>query len=145
MKRRKFLELVSLGLAGTTIGIISLPDFENIIEKIIVKDTADLAISPKIISQYLAEAKERDVWQNFNFSKREFFRSHYFLSNSVFRLPYYSKYVQYRSEIVGNFLLSTDFFTNKMDPNHAVQYVGLYDPYFRPCGNPFSNLYYQIE
>lgn len=142
MNRRKFLGLISLGLAGSALGILSLPGFEKVIEKVIVNDTEKLSLSPESISKYIVEAKDKNIWKNFNFAKREFFRAHYFFNNSLFKLPYHNKYIQYRSEIVGSFLLSTDFFMNKMNTERTINYVSLYDPYFRPCSNPFSNLYY---
>jgi hypothetical protein len=40
------------------------------------------------------------------------------------------------------YLLSTDFFRNKMDESKIVKYLGLFDPYLRPCANPFSEIYY---
>lgn len=142
MNRRKFIGLLTLGLAGSAVGVFSLPSFENIAEDIILKDTAKLPLSAGAIQKYIVEVKDKNIWKNFNFAKREFFRAHYFFSNALFKLPYHSKYLQYRSEIVGNFLLSTDFFTNKMNTEDTINYVAIYDPYFRPCANPFSSIYY---
>ena len=42
-------------------------------------------------------------------------------------------------QLVSTYLLSTDFFMNKMDESQVVKYVGLYDPYLRPCTHPFAN------
>ncbi|MEM7034922.1 MAG: hypothetical protein AAF629_35610 [Chloroflexota bacterium] len=38
------------------------------------------------------------------------------------------------------YLISTDFFWHGEDETRLVKYLGLYDPYQRPCGNPFANL-----
>lgn len=40
--------------------------------------------------------------------------------------------------IVSTYLLSSDFFLNKMDEKRVVKYVALFDPYLRPCAHPFS-------
>jgi len=32
-----------------------------------------------------------------------------------------------------------------MDEKRAIKYVGLYDPYLRPCQNPFSSLNYSVS
>jgi len=40
------------------------------------------------------------------------------------------------------YLLSTDFFRNKMDESKPVKFIGFYDPYQMPCSNPFTSLYY---
>lgn len=46
------------------------------------------------------------------------------------------------ADLANRYLLSTDFFRNKMDENAEVKYLGLYNPYKIPCSNPFSHLYY---
>jgi hypothetical protein len=40
------------------------------------------------------------------------------------------------------YLLSSDYFINKMDEHKTVQYLGYYNPYRSPCANPFSSLHY---
>jgi hypothetical protein len=45
-------------------------------------------------------------------------------------------------QLVSAYLLSSDFFQNKMDETRIVKYVGLYDPYTRPCSHPFSHVHY---
>lgn len=44
--------------------------------------------------------------------------------------------------IVKRFLLSTDFFTNRMDESKLVKYQGLHDKNKAACFNPFSHMYY---
>lgn len=39
--------------------------------------------------------------------------------------------------IVTFYLLSTDFFANGADVSRVVRYLGYYDPFLRPCQNPF--------
>jgi hypothetical protein len=46
------------------------------------------------------------------------------------------------NQLVSSYLLSTDFFANKMDESRMIKYVGLYDPYLRPCAHPFSAVHY---
>lgn len=43
-------------------------------------------------------------------------------------------------QIAGLFLMSSDFFWHGSDETREVEYIGLYDPYDRPCANPFANL-----
>ncbi len=45
-------------------------------------------------------------------------------------------------QMVNTYLLSTDFFTNKMDESGIVRFVALYDPYARPCSHPFNHVQY---
>lgn len=142
MKRRKFLGILSLGTAGAVIGVTALPDFNKIVKRIIEQDTKELNIEEGAIGKYLKDAHERKIFDKYNFAKKEFIRIHYFLDAPMVPMPYRSKYTQYRSEIVGHFLLSTNFFFNKMDTTKAIKYESIYDPYFRPCSHPFSNLFY---
>lgn len=46
------------------------------------------------------------------------------------------------NQLVSSYLLSTDFFANGMDERNTVRYVGLYNPYTRPCTHPFSHVHY---
>lgn len=41
--------------------------------------------------------------------------------------------------IVTTYLLSSDFFINKMDEKRVIKYIALFDPYLRPCAHPFSS------
>jgi len=41
-------------------------------------------------------------------------------------------------QLVSNYLLSSDFFTHKMDESRVIKYVALYNPFVRPCAHPFS-------
>lgn len=43
------------------------------------------------------------------------------------------------ADVVRTYLLSTDFFTHRMDEGRTVRYVGFYNPYKMPCLNPFSS------
>lgn len=141
MKRRKFLGILSLGTVGAAVGVIALPDFDKIVKTIIAHDTKNLNVSEGVIELYLKDARGKRIFDHLGFSKKEFIRfNHLFGSPSFF--PYRNKYEQYRSEIVGHFLLSTDFFSHKMDTSRVIKYESFYDPYYRPCSHPFSNLFY---
>jgi|GEM_PF-1184412 len=42
--------------------------------------------------------------------------------------------------VVGEFLLSTDYFDEDADTSEGITYIGPYDAYARICGNPFARL-----
>lgn len=142
MKRRKFLAIVSLGAAGTAVGVASFTGFTKIVKRIIERDTKDLKIEDDAIEKYLMDAHSKNLYGKYNFAKKAFIRIHYMLDFPFLPIPYRNKYIQYRSEIVGHFLLSTNFFFDKMDTGKLIKYESFYDPYFRPCSHPFSNLFY---
>lgn len=116
--------------------------FAHLAKEMILKDTATLNIPKEVYNRFFTEVDERNAWGIFSSAQQVLIRCHYYGNNSIFRLPYYSYYEIYRSKIIGTFLLSTDFFVNKMDESKTLTYISFFDPYRRSCGNPFSNLYY---
>lgn len=142
MQRRKFLKYILAGAAVSFTGIAVLPGFDLVLKNMVEKDTKKLKIQSGAIDTFLKDAQEQNSWGIFSPAKKQFIRAHYLLSNPLFKLPYHNKYTEYRSQVTGKFLLSTSFFRNKMNEKETVVYLALYDPYARPCGHPFSNLYY---
>lgn len=143
MKRRKFLGLIGAAGAGSLlIGYAIAPSFEKTLEQIVRESVEGLQLEAGAIKKFLAEAESEGLLEQYDLSKQEFIRAHHVLENGFFDLPYKHKYQQMRDDLAGKFLLSTDFFTNKMDTSRKIAYIGLYDPYTRPCSNPFSSVYY---
>lgn len=140
MKRRNFLKVAGAGTVLAATGFWSIRSFQSGIKTIIVQDTQGLNLKEEEIDKFLADAKKEMFWKQHDFTKKGFILAHTWLGSAY--LPYRVKYSQYRSKIVGTFLLSTDYFSNKMDPEKTIQYVAFYNPYKRPCSSPFSNLYY---
>lgn len=50
-----------------------------------------------------------------------------------------SKIRSFEGKIATKFLLSTNFFWNDADMTKPVKYLGYYNPYLKPCQNPFSH------
>ncbi|WP_017732429.1 hypothetical protein [Nafulsella turpanensis] len=141
MKRRNFLKILGAGSLLTSLGYWGLNSFESSIRDIILEDTKGLLLKEETVDRFLADARKEVFWHKYDFPRKGFIVAHTWLGSGF--LPYKLKYSQYRSKIVGTFLLSTDFFTlNRMDENRAINYVAFYNPYQRPCASPFSNLYY---
>ncbi|MDX1629013.1 MAG: hypothetical protein R3345_09965, partial [Fulvivirga sp.] len=110
---------------------------------IIKEDLKSLKIDVHVIDQFYHEAEEEGIWDMmfYNFQKREFLRWHYIFTNINIKLPYFNKYQDFRSEIVGLFLLSTNYFVKPR--KEKIQYLAIYNAYKRPCFNPFSAAYDQ--
>ena len=140
MERRRFLKFIGAGSVLAAVGVLGISSFDTSIKAMIQEDTKGMNIKEKDVDQFLADAKKEMFWQQYNFTKRGFIVAHTWLGLEV--LPYKIKYTQYRSQIVGAFLLSTDFFINKMDPEREINYLTFYNPYKRACASPFSNFYY---
>lgn len=144
MKRRKFLWATGVGLVTAGLGgYVYFENFEKTVKKIIVSDTKGLNIDEKEINRFLSETRKTNFWKKtYTLGHQQVIKWHYYLGNKVFKLPYERNYQFYRGRIVAMFLLSTDFFANKMDTSKPVKFTRVYDPYLYPCSNPFSNLYY---
>ncbi len=140
MERRNFLKIAAAGTALLATGLLTINAFQSGIKSMIMEETRGLQLKEEEIDKFLADAEKEMYWQGYDFSKKGFITAHTWLGSAF--LPYKFKYSQYRNQIVGTFLLSTNYFTNKMDGNQAVQYLAFYNPYKRPCANPFSNIYY---
>lgn len=132
--------MFGLGSALAGLGVLGIRSFETSLKSIILNDTRSLDIAEADVDRFIAEAKEEKFWQQFTFTKKGFLLAHTWLGSEY--LPYRLKYVQYRSHVVGTFLLSTDYFQNKMQAGKPVQYLAFYNPYKSACASPFSNLYF---
>ncbi len=145
MNRRKFISLSILSIIGVAgASILAFYDFDTLVFKILKHDLKRLSIEEKYFRKFAEEARKTNYWNRimFNNKKKAFVFVFFFLPKVG--LPYEFKYEQLRGRIVGDFLLATDFFVNKMDETREIKYIGLYDPYLRPCQNPFSNLNYEV-
>lgn len=144
MKRRSFVKLIAGVSILSVSGYAVAPSFESIVKTMIGESIKDLILKRDQIDKFITEATEEKYWSQFSRSKQEFIKIHYLTANSIVNLPYGNKYRQYRNEIVGRFLLSTDFFIHNMESGREINYVRFYNPYKMPCSNPFSSVYYQV-
>lgn len=142
MNRRKFLKIVGALTTLSFLSFFALPGFEMIAGKMIKKDLSKLNIDNKVITQFLEDAQQANFWKTFSWAQQQYMIIYYLLSSIYIPLPYKEKYKKFKTLIVEQFLLSTDFFFNKMDPNKEIKYVTYYNPYKKPCAHPFSNAYY---
>jgi len=141
MKRETFLKILGGVAVLGAVSYIAVPSFEEMLLKVLKADTKGLNIDEKVFTTYLEDYKKENPLR-FKSSKQQFIQASYIFDYPFVPNPYKHKYQQFRSLLIGNFLLSTDFFTNKMDLSKKINYVGVYNPHLRPCANPFSYLYY---
>ncbi len=140
--RRKFIITAIVIIAGIFVVFFAALPFEYVVLRILKKDLKRLNISDQMFELFVTEAKKNGYFSSFNFQKKWLIRIYDSLAVNGSSLPYSGRYREYRSQLVGDFLLSTDFFLNDMDEDREIEYIGFYDPYLRPCSNPFSNLFY---
>lgn len=144
--RRQFLKLSfsALALSGlSTLFLQPKSRLQKLIEDILSNDLKGMKVQFADIEIFAQKTAETNPWV-FDSYKWKFIYLNNLIETKWLPLPYKYKYTQYRAEIVGRFLLSTNFFKNKMDETEPILYEGvIYSPYQMPCGSPFSVNYYK--
>jgi hypothetical protein len=131
MKRRKFLTIAGAGSAAAILSFTFVSyDFETVATRLITKELSFLRLDRAGVARFVS-----DYSKNKNTSYRLIVKGYSLLG---IRSSQSGKIRQ----LVSSYLLSTDFFANRMDEQRTVRYVGLYDPYTRPCAHPFSHVHY---
>jgi hypothetical protein len=132
MNRRFFLKL-----AGVGTGLVALPgmgfvyaSYGRAAKGLLLNELDYLTLDIKGVEQFV-QVYAKSKSENYQLKVRGL----YMLRTSASQ----SKVVE---ELVRDYLLSTDFFRNRMDESKPLQYIGLYDPYKTPCANPFSHIQY---
>jgi hypothetical protein len=142
MKRRTFIKIGvvsgALGLAGA----LTVPSFKKTVVKILTKETSNLNIDHSFIAQFIQDANKEQYWLRFSLSKKIMIVGYTYVGFLKAILPFHNKYVRYRGQISGRFLLSTDLFIKKMNVTEPIRYRQFYNPYKQPCANPFSVIFY---
>lgn len=52
-------------------------------------------------------------------------------------LPAREELARLEEDLAAQYLLSSDFFEHDADESRTIRYLGYFDPYTRPCINPF--------
>jgi hypothetical protein len=141
MKRRAFIK-AGIAITGAAVAVYIFPAFSSTVRRILTKDTDGLHVDLSLVNQFIVDAQKEQYLNTFSRAKRILITIHTYAGPFRGVLPYSNKYRQYRGQITGHFLLSTDFFRNRMDTSKQVEYTGFYNPYTQPCSNPFSSIYY---
>ncbi len=146
MHQRNFVKTVAGVGAGTLAvgtGYVVSASFYDVVDRMIRQELAYLPVSDGVYRAFMQDVRQQRAINHLGAEKEWFIRMHFMLGKAgASLLPYRYKYEQYRSQIVGTFLLSTDFFYSGMDENKTLSYRSLYHPYRNACSNPFSSLYY---
>lgn len=134
--RRNFL----LTSGAAVLGVLSFSGVraepEDIVVAVLKRRVGYLNVDPAVFKvfarDYLAwkakDAKRLRILATFALPLRLF--SPYEL------LPQGNALRRLENDVVGRFLLSTDFFRNGADESKPVVYLGYFDPLTRPCSNP---------
>lgn len=132
MKRRQFITIAAIG--GVVSGLASLKfithPFESVAKGIIKSELNYLKLDEDGLDRFVADySRLKD--RNYKLTMKGY---------SLFGIN--SSRSGKVHQLVSAYLLSSDFFQNKMDETRTIKYIGLYDPYSRPCSHPFSHVHY---
>ena len=136
MRRRNFLKI-----AGVSAAAVALPSagayalsLENATVGVIKNQFSFLKLDEKGLRQFVADYYTLEGTSKTLFARTKM-KAYY-----LFKVD--SDQSQLVRTITTLYLISTNFFQNRMDENKIVNYQGLYNPHKTPCANPFSSLYY---
>ena len=136
MRRRSFLKIAGFGTAALALPVLGAysVSVEEALAGIIHQEFHFLKLDPRGVRQFVA-----DYFRLTAANKQSYM-------NLKTKAYYLFKIDSARSQLVRTlttlYLLSTDFFQNRMDERREVKYLGWYNPYKTPCANPFSSIYY---
>ena len=128
MKRRKFLTIAGVGALITALasGKFLATSFEEFAEKIIRSELGFLKLDDAGLKAFVRDyAAAKD-------------RNYKLIVKGYGLLGIGSEHSGKIHQMVSTYMLSTDFFANKMDERRVIKYVAIYDPYLRPCSHPFT-------
>lgn len=143
MKRRKFIKIVAGASILALIASVVVISFEDIVKRLIRKETGKMPVDDQIIDDFVKEASKEDYLAQFNFFPRIFIALHVYLGSSFIPLPFAYKFQEYKDRIMTQFLLSTDLFFHVSGSQEPINYLRFYSPYNQSCSNPFTSLYHQ--
>lgn len=138
MKRRKFLTFIGVGTGVALIppGLYLVsPSVKKYAVQLIKDELHYLKLEPGSVEQYVEDYFKAD--------------DNKIMVNVRWKIFYYLGITWQKSdqvaELIKYYLLSTNFFINKMDERQPVKYLGMYNPYISPVPNPYSYILYPPE
>ncbi|UOR06567.1 hypothetical protein MUN82_05585 [Hymenobacter aerilatus] len=136
MFRRKFLKIAGLGAAAVALPSLGAyaVSLNEATAGIILHQFRFLNLDKEGVDQFVLDYYKQEGSSRSAFAHVKM-RGYYMLNIN-------SDQSQLVRTITTLYLLSTDFFQNRMNELKLVRYQGIYDPYKTPCANPFSALYY---
>ena len=133
MKRRTFIAVAAVGT-----GIIALGSTKFFITTF--EQSAQMLIMKELNFLKLDEAGIKTFVKDYALSKDRYYK---LAVKGYSLLGITSARSGKVHQLVSNYLMSTEFFSNHMDESRVIKYVALYNPYLRPCAHPFTHRHYQ--
>lgn len=135
MKRRRFLKMTGLTAGGLLIPgalYVTQGSAKKYAVLLIERELDYLKLETGSVARYVDDCFKAAAEKT---SERLKWKTFYYLRVSWRKSDQLQELIKY-------YLLSSDFFINKMDESKPVKYLGLYSPYKSPIPNPFSYILY---
>ncbi len=146
LNRRNFLLYSLAGTGGLLMSfnyISKITNMQQVISDILLENIQGLKIERSDVQKYAQDMIENNAL-NMSFASTQLLCVYQMRGAETLLFPFNRKYHQLCTDMTAQFLLSTDFFINKMDEERQIKYSGtIYSIYKRACANPFSGLYYK--
>ena len=143
VSRRAFIRglFVLFGAAALGLGVVFRPGgAHRVITAVVRKKLAYLTIAESDLEAFVEaflDANRDPAWRR-RLSPLTLTLPIYERSELLAMTPLANSIERLEEQVVTEFLLSSDFFSQGEDTTRAVRYVASYDPYDALCGNPFA-------
>lgn len=144
VNRRTFILLtltssLSLYMSGWWFFKVRNNDASDIIATIVSKKLDYLQLDPTGLQQFAEDFSKNQINKELaqQLSWKGMFNPLFKLTDLLDSVAAIDVYGEIFAQL---FLLSSDFFWQGSDETRIVKYVSLYNPYTRPCSNPFAIL-----
>lgn len=136
--KRRYVLLSGIGAACGLLGLrIALSRDESAIAKVVYKRLPYLRLDDEGVRQFARDIKEQHVASSLRLHLIDAAGGLYTGSAMSEHNKVNDALHHGEDRIVGQYLLSSDFFRNGADETRTVRYMGYYDPMV-PCNNPFA-------
>jgi hypothetical protein len=135
LKRRRFLQFAGIGAAVALLPVslfFAVKSLEDIAVDLITKEFHYLKLDIEGVRKYARDYLQKNP---LSIASNIKWKSYYILNfnaNDSYNIK----------ALVTYYLLSSDFFMNKMDESKTVKYVGINHQYTAPCSSHFSFILY---
>ncbi|WP_375418915.1 hypothetical protein [uncultured Hymenobacter sp.] len=136
MRRRNFLKIAGLGTAAIAVPAVAATSGST------VKATAGIILHEFRFLKLDQAGVEKFVEDYYQLTGGGSTLTTKLKTKAYYLFKIDSERSQLVRTITTLYLLSTDFFQNRMDESRKVKYLGWYNPHKTPCANPFSSIYY---
>jgi len=147
MRRRKFLQLTALGTVVLAVpsAVFATMSLKDAAVGFLINEYDYLSLDKKGVESFVDDFFAFDSYWNTSLKYNMVVKTSYATTLKSKHAARFLKDDDMLKKLAESYLLSSDYFINKMNDSKPVKYVALYNPHLRPCANPFSFIHYPAE